>query len=277
MIHLPDEGWTGGFRCRGRQLTVAERILVVALLLCAYPLPGAAQDPPSAPQPQPTDIGGAPVAQKEPYSTAKPGSCRALRRSPPENAPIEPLTSGGKFKLAACDFLNPFTYIIALGDSSISTAIDAHSAYGPGVRGISKRFGVDMTDELSDDFFGTYFYPSLFRQDPHYHRIGPGFSKTHRVFYAMSRALVASSDRGGRHMINTGEILGTITTSTLANTYHPGITQGFANTSARVSISIGSDAVYNIWKEYAPEFTDKMKLRFSLVRRVVQHINFEER
>ena len=238
----------------------------------------AAQDPaasalPDAPRPQPKTASNA----KQEKAPPEPGTCRYVWVDTPAEMPLQRLSSGEKFKLAACDFMHPFTYIYAAADASISTGINAHSAYGPGAKGIAKRFGVDMTDELSDDFFSIYLFPSLFHQDPHFHPLGPGHPMRARVKYAMARVLIAKRDDDSGNTINAGELFGTAVTSTLANTYHPGISQGFGNTAGRVAISIASDSGYNIWKEYEPQVTKKLKLRFDLVRRLTQKINFENR
>jgi hypothetical protein len=246
-------------------------------IMCAVTACLAQQPPsaslPDAPQPQTSQTEAA-HRQKKPKDPPKPGSCRDLWIDTPAEAPLRTLTPHQKFKLAGCDFMHPFTYIVAAADSGISVAVDPHSGYGPGGKGIAKHFGVDMTDELSNDFFGVFLFPTVFRQDPHYHALGKGHPVRARVKYAMTRVLIAKRDDGEGKTINAGEIFGTIATSTLANTYHPNTGQGFNNTAPRVAISIASDAGYNIWKEYAPQITTKLKLRLDVARLLVQKINF---
>lgn len=253
------------------------RLQIITFFLLLAAISGAAQVLPDAPKPRTGQATAAdqPEKKEEP-APPLPGTCRYLWVDTPAEVPLQRLTPHDKFKLAACDFMHPFTYIYAIGDSSISTAINPHSGYGPGVKGITKRFGVDMTDELSDDFFTVYLFPALFDQDPHFHRLGPGHPMHARVRYAMTRVLLAKRDDDSGNTINAGEIFGTIVTSTLANTYHPGISQGWGNTTGRIAISIASDAGYNIWKEYEPQVTKRLKLRFDLVRRLSQKINFHE-
>jgi hypothetical protein len=231
----------------------------------------AAPSLPDAPKPKPK----AEAKVKPDKPPPQPGTCRYVWVDTPAEAPLQRLSSHEKAKLAACDFLHPFTYIYAIGDSSISTAINAHSDYGPGAKGIAKRFGVDMTDELADDVFSTYLFPTLFHQDPHFHPLGPGHPTHSRVRYAMTRVFIAKRDDDRGNTINAGEIFGTAVTSTLANTYHPGTSQGFGNTAGRVAVSIASDAGYNIWKEYEPQMTKRLKLRFDVVRRLAQKITFQ--
>ncbi len=253
-----------------------KRFLILALAAASC----CAQQPaslllPDAPEPDTAATPAAPPEKEELAPT--PGSCRYVWIDSSAEAPLHTLTPRDKFKLASCDFLHPFTYIYAVADASISTAVNAHSAYGPGAKGIAKRFGVDMTDELSDDFFSTFLFPTLFQQDPHFHPLGRGHPMHARVGYAMTRVFLAKRDSGKGNTINAGEIFGTIVTSTLANTYHPGQTQGFRNTGARVAISIASDSGYNIWKEYEPQVTRKLKLRFDVVRRLSQKVSLRER
>lgn len=200
------------------------------------------------------------------------GSCHWLWNDTPAEAPLQALTPKQKFKLGACDFLHPFTYIYAAGDAAISTAANPDSAYGPSVQGAGKRFGVDMTDEVSNDFFSVFLIPAVFKQDPHFHPLGEGHPTKRRVAYAMTRVLFAKKDDGKGNTLNYGELLGTTVTSVLANTYHPGQTQGFRNTGVRIGVSIASDSAYNIWKEYEPQFERKFRLQISVVRRLAQKV-----
>src|SRR5947209_3974876 len=202
------------------------------------------------------------------------GSCRYLWIDSPAEAPLRALSAREKFKLGACDFTHPFTYIYAAGDAAVSTAVNPDSPYGPGMKGVVKRFGVDMTDELSTDFFSVFLIPSVFHQDPHFHPLGQGHPAKRRVAYAMTRVFFAKRDDDRGNTLNFGELLGTTVTSTLANTYHPGRSQGSRNTGQRIAISIATDSAYNIWKEYQPQVERKFRLQISVVRGLAQKATF---
>jgi len=241
------------------------RAATFAVALIATPLCALAQA-----EPQPAQAATA----SQPPDAPKPNSCAALEYRPLAGVPLRPLTGRQKAKLAACDFTHPMTYIVAAADSAISTAVDPHSPYGPGMKGIARRFGIDMTDELSDDFFMTWFYPTLFHQNPQYHRLGPSHAMHSRVAYAMTRIFIAEDDHG-KNTFNAGELFGTVTTNVLGNTYHQHESQGTLNTFVRISVSLASDSGFNIWKEYEPEMTRRLKLTLhaNALHRIIQHIH----
>jgi hypothetical protein len=61
--------------------------------------------------------------------------------------------------------------------------------------------------DFHSDFFHTYLFPVIFRQDPSYYRKLEGNTVV-RIGHAFSHIFVAESDSGGR-MFNFSEWLGT--------------------------------------------------------------------
>jgi len=181
-----------------------------------------------------------------------------------------PLKPAGKFRLAIVNSIDPFNMVIAAGDAANSAwTSKSTSAYGTGSKAFAKRFGTDMTDELSGEFFQTFAFPSIFGQDPHYHRD----VKDHTpkgISYALTQVFVTRSDSGHK-MFNFGEILGNFAAASLGNLYHPDRAKGFGPTSARIGVSIASDAAWNLFTEFWPDVSRHMNLRMMFLRRLADH------
>jgi hypothetical protein len=165
-----------------------------------------------------------------------------------------PLTSGQKFKLAA-QYLNPYTFVFVAAEAGINQARNHPEDYGQGAEGYGKRYGAGLADGLTDGIFVTGVYPSLFRQDPRYYRLGDGgFSR--RVGYAITRILVTRQD-SGRKAFNVSEVLGSFSSSALAVTYYPRSERDFSDVAERAGVQFAFDAGFNVLKEFYPEIERK--------------------
>ena len=63
-------------------------------------------------------------------------------------------------------------------------------------------------------------------------------------------------------MFNFSEWLGTASAVVLANTYHFDNRRGAGYAAKRISISVGSDAGFDVLREFWPEIARKFKLPF---------------
>jgi hypothetical protein len=178
-----------------------------------------------------------------------------------------PLTPVRKLRLAMVNVIDPFNLFAASGDASFSTwTSSSKSTYGTGWMAFGKRFGTDMTDELSGEFFQTFVFPSIFGQDPHYHR-DEGERTPARIRYALTQVFITRSD-SGRKIFNFGETLGNIAAASLGNVYHPDQGKGFGPTSARIAVSIASDAAWNLFTEFWPDVAKHINFRMVLLQRL---------
>jgi len=181
-----------------------------------------------------------------------------------------PLTPAGKFKLAIINSIDPFNMATAAGDAAVSTwTSEPGSAYGTGRMAFAKRFGTDMTDELSGEFFQTFMFPAIFRQDPHYHR-DVDDKTPRRIRYALTQVLITRSDKGHK-MFNFGEVFGNFAAASLGNVYHSDRDTGFGPTTARIGVSIGSDAAWNLFTEFWPDVSRHMNIRMVFLRWLAEH------
>ena len=191
-------------------------------------------------------------------TSSKPGRHSGLSLDLPNSLIVEgrdtkthPLTTGEKFGQVAKNFFNPFTFVATGVQAGIDQAADIHHGYGQGAEGFGKRYGADIADTATAQFFGVGVYPSLFHTDPRYCRMGSGtfFS---RMGYAVTRVLVTRTD-SGRRIFNSPEILACASSSAISRSYYPGDERNAGDFAYSMGSRIAFDAVYNLAKEFWPD------------------------
>ena len=75
-------------------------------------------------------------------------------------------------------------------NAGVDQADDSDPTFGQGMTGYGKRYGAAMADAASNDFFHTFAFLVIFRQDPRYYRRGEG-PASHRLGHALSHIFVA--------------------------------------------------------------------------------------
>ena len=180
----------------------------------------------------------------------------------PQNAELRicPLTVHQKFNLAVRNSLEPITFIAAGFSAGISQAADYDSQFGQGGSGYGQRFGAAVADNTAGEFFGTFLYPVIFRQDPRYYRVQERGTKR-RIGHALAHIFVTQSD-SGTQMFNYSEWFTVASTTALSNVYHPGNRRGFGPAAGQVAITVGTDAGFNLLREFWPEVSRTFKLPF---------------
>jgi hypothetical protein len=170
------------------------------------------------------------------------------------------LTPKDKARLLALDTTDPVTYMSVAFNAGLSQAQDSDPSFGQGAEGYGKRFAAAAADQASSLFFKDFAYPILFREDPRYYPLGRG-TTTRRFWHACVQVFIAHSENG-RNMPNWSEWVGTVSAASISNLYHPGNERGFAPTAENVAVSVGSDAGYNVLREFWPEIARKFRLPF---------------
>lgn len=165
-----------------------------------------------------------------------------------------------KFHLFFKSTVDPVTFIGAGASAGFSQWNNDDKEWGQGAEGFGKRYAAAFTDRASRNFFGKFFYPTIFRQDPRYFREGQGSTKS-RFGHALAHSFVARRDSGGS-MPNLSLWAGTTSTVALANLYHPDQDRGFTPAAQRVGISIGTNMGFDVLKEFWPEIVRKLNLPF---------------
>jgi hypothetical protein len=173
---------------------------------------------------------------------------------------ICPLSSRQKFHLFVRNTFEPVTILSSAFDAGLGQAEDTDPTFGQGADGYGKRFGAALADRVSSDFFHTFAFPVIFRQDPRYYRLGEGATSA-RLGHALTHVFVAHGD-SGKKMFNFSEWMGTAASVALGNTYHPGNRRGVGPASQRIAVSVGTDVGFDLLREFWPELVRKFKLPF---------------
>jgi hypothetical protein len=165
-----------------------------------------------------------------------------------------------KFLLFVRDSYEPIVFLNSAFNAGLEQADNDDPTFGQGAAGYGKRFAADFADQASFRFFKDFAYPSLFREDPRYYRMGQG-NGGKRLLHALGHAFVAHADNGNR-MFNFSEWLGTASAVSLSNMYHPGNQRGFAPSARGVGYDVLEDMGFNVVREFWPEISHKLKLPF---------------
>lgn len=171
------------------------------------------------------------------------------------------LDAGEKFALFAKTTLDPLTFIGAGISAGESQWNNDDREFGQGAEEYGRRYGAAFADRASWNFFGKFFYPAVFRQDPRYYRKGNG-TTGERISHALAHTLVARSD-SGHNMPNFSLWTSTASTVALSNLYHPGNDRGFGSAAQRTGIGIGTSMGFDVLKEFWPEIVCKLHLPFT--------------
>jgi hypothetical protein len=109
---------------------------------------------------------------------------------------------------------------------------------------------------VSEDFFTSFAFPALFKQDPRYFRLGPGSSGTHRFCYALDRVLITRNDSGSNGP-NASFLLGTAAATALSNAWYPDRDRTFGYTATRYGERLAVQGAENVLKEFWPGIRSK--------------------
>lgn len=184
---------------------------------------------------------------------------------------VKPLTPFEKAHLAVHNVIDPFNLITILGISAISVASNSHSAYGPGMRGYRRYVGVSLAQDMTGEFFGTLFIPSIDHQDPHYHRM-PDASIARRAFHAVDQIAWTQGDNG-RGMVNYADLVGFAIDGAISNLYVPGQRTNLPSTASRYVISLATAPVGNFVDEFLPDIARHIHIQIVVFQRIINHIS----
>ncbi len=173
-----------------------------------------------------------------------------------------PLSTSQKFRLMARTLIDPFTFVAAGIQAGLGQAQDSFPAYGQGGTGFAKRYGAAFADSADSNFFSNFVYPSIFKQDPRYFRIGEGNTIKQRIWWGIRSEFVARKDSGG-YTVHYSNILGAITAGTISNAYYPQADRGVGLTASRAAIALGWGTLGDELLEFWPDVDKKFFHRHS--------------
>lgn len=183
---------------------------------------------------------------------------------------VIPLTWQQKGYIALHDLTDPANFGTILGISAISVGSNAHSAYGPGMKGFGKAVGVSLLQDAQGQFFGAFAIPVIAHQDPRYYRM-PHAKLTRRILYSVSRTFVSRHD-DGTPMPNYAALLNYPIGAAISNLYVPGINSDAASTFDRIATGIATDPANNLLTEFLPDVASRVHVRIIFVQNLLNHI-----
>jgi hypothetical protein len=181
-----------------------------------------------------------------------------------------PMTPKQKLELAGHDIIDPFNILSVGGVSAIGIASNSHSVYGPGFDGFAKYFGVNMTQDITGEFVGTFLINTIAHEDPHYHRM-PQATIPVRIGHALASVVVAQSDTG-RPMPNYENLVGYLVEDKIASLYVPGLQSDARAEAERWSIGLATAPVGNFVTEFFPDVARRLNIRTIFVQRIINQI-----
>ncbi len=197
--------------------------------------------------------------------------CRRRRYRRFINTPdVQPLSVRQKAQLAGRDIIDPFNLLTIAFISAFDVGTNAHSAYGPGMRGFARNAGYSLVQDASGEIIGTFAISSIAHEDPRYHRLGYG-TKTHRLWHAIEHTYVSSHDSGKR-MPNYETLLGYPICAELSNLYVPGVADDAKSTGARIGIGLASNPADDLVAEFLPDVAAHIHLRVVFVQRILNRM-----
>lgn len=170
------------------------------------------------------------------------------------------LTTKGKFILFVEDSVDPVTFLGAAFDAGIDQAEDSDHIFGQGMAGYGKRFGAELADSASGEFFKEFLYPTIFSEDPRYYRLAHGTTRQ-RLLHAMEHAVVAHRENGER-MFNFSEWLGSASSAALSDVYHPDNRPGVGPAAKAAGYGIIQNVGWDVLREFWPDIAKRLKLPF---------------
>jgi len=187
---------------------------------------------------------------------------------------VKPLTPREKAHLAAKNVLDPFNAVTILGNAAISVGSNAYSPYGPGMPGFARYVGVSYSEDMTGEFVGTFLIPSVFHQDPHYHRM-PNATIRHRILHAITQVGWTQGDNG-KGMPNYADLLGFPIDAEIANLYVPGEKTNLPSTAARVVTGWALAPTDNFITEFLPDVARRIHVRIVFVQQIINQVAHTE-
>ncbi len=183
---------------------------------------------------------------------------------------VKPLTPREKAHLAVRNVLDPFNAVTILGNAAVTIGYDSHTPYGPGMHGFAKLVGVSYTEDMTGEFVGTFLIPSIFHQDPHYHRM-PRAAIKRRILHTIVQVGWTQGDNG-KGMPNFANILGFPIDAEIANLYVPGIQTDIRATAARVGTGWALAPTDNLITEFLPDIARHIHVRVVLIQQIISQV-----
>jgi len=175
-----------------------------------------------------------------------------------------------KLRLAVDNLINPWNLATIFGTAGIEVAANSHTAYGPGFPGWGRLSGVNFTQDMTDQFFGTFLVPAITHTDPHYHR-RPDLSIPRRTLHCVEQIFWQRADNG-RHTFNYSQIVAPLFDIAISNLYVPGQQTHFSADAERYGVDLATAPIDNFITEFVPSIASHIHTHVVFVQRIINHV-----
>jgi len=175
-----------------------------------------------------------------------------------------------KFRLAVTNIVNPFNLGTIVGEAGFEVAVNSHTPYGPGVDGWAKLSGTNLTQDMTDQFFGTFLVPSITHTDPHYHR-RPDLSIPRRILHCIDETFWQNDD-SSRNTFNYSQIVAPVFDIAISNLYVPGLQTRFSADAERYVVGLATAPIDNFITEFVPSIASHIHTHVIFVQRVINQV-----
>jgi hypothetical protein len=192
---------------------------------------------------------------------------RAPAQDPASVAPTSSLAAPSldeKWDYFLSETVAPFTLGAGALNAVVSQATRSAPLYGRHWKAYPKRFGAEVGDIVSQNFFGDFLLASAFHEDTRYVREGPSHRLVPRVGYAISRAVVTRKDSGDP-TFNWANVLGMAMSAGLSNAYYPPVSRTSREALTNWSTSLAGSGMANLMPEFWPDVRQWIKRRFKFL------------
>ncbi len=180
----------------------------------------------------------------------------------------QPLTSGGKLRLALTNSVSPATFLGSAFAAGFGQAANTPAGYGQGASAYGQRFGAAMANRASTNLLGNFFLCSVLHDDPRFFVMGDGSLKQ-SIKFALRRVVIIRKDDGGE-AFNWPGIVAPLGAAGIANTYWPDAQKGAGYTFKAYGWALAGSAGVNLLKEYWPTITRKVLVPLGITHEPTQ-------
>jgi len=174
-----------------------------------------------------------------------------------------------KLRLALDNLINPFNLATIFAWQHRNRGQSAHGVRS-GLPGWGRLSGVNFTQDMTDQFFGTFAVPTVTRTDPHYHR-RPDFSIPRRVLHCVDDTFWQSADNGS-YTLNYSQLIAPVIDISISNLYVPGQQTHFSADAERYAVDLATAPIDNLITEFVPSIASHIHVRVVFVQRIINRV-----
>ena len=183
---------------------------------------------------------------------------------------VKPMTPKEKAWLAMRNVGDPFNAATIAASSAIAVGVNSHSVYGPGLIGFGKLVGVNLTQDITGEFFGTFLIPSIVHQDPHYHRM-PTATMKRRIAHCFYQVVWTQGDNG-KGMVNYADLGGFAIDDAIGNLYIPGRETNVPSSARRYGATLATAPIDNFITEFVPDVARRIHVRVVIIQQIINQV-----